>query len=139
MTMLKKIALYTGLVLGVYLFVTWLGGCLAHADTGAPTAADGVTSLLAKHGWWGGALIAYSALAWLLRRNASEKWIAQGRTLAIITAAVSVVGSILSWRLGLDPDAVIYALTGAIPLVMSPTVEKRPAPVTASGETSGTT
>jgi hypothetical protein len=121
--MIKKALLYAGLVAVVYYFVTLVGGCIAHADTGAAQPeTSGVAALLAKHGWWGGALIAYSAAAWFLKKNQSAKWIAQGRTLAIVAAALSVIGPIIGWQLGLDPDAIVYSLTGAIPLVMSPTV-----------------
>jgi hypothetical protein len=123
MTRIKNLIVITGIALAVYTFVTWLGGCIAHADTGAAQPeTSGAADLLAKHGWWGGALIAYSAAAWFLKKNQSAKWIAQGRTLAIVAAALSVIGPIIGWQLGLDPDAIVYSLTGAIPLVMSPTV-----------------
>lgn len=106
----------------VMLIAMFLGWAVAHADTGA-AAPDNLTSFLAKHGWWGGALLAYGVVAWLLKRNETEHWIAKGRTLALITAALSVVGSIIGWQMGLDPDAILFAVSSAVPLVVSPTVK----------------
>lgn len=108
----------------VYVAVTLLaslvGWALAHANTGASATDPG--SLIQKYGWWGGALLAYVAIRWFLKRNESEHWIAQGRTLSIATAVLSVLGSIVGWRLGMDSDVVTLAVAGAVPLAIPSTV-----------------
>lgn len=111
-------------VAAVYVVVTLLaslvGWAIARADTGAPAADPG--SLIQKYGWWGGALLAYMAFRWFLKRNESEHWIAKGRALSIATAVLSVLGSIVGWRLGMDPDVVTLAVAGAVPLAIPSTV-----------------
>lgn len=108
----------------VYLVVTLLasfvGWAIAHADTGAPATDPGLP--IQKYGWWGGALLAYIAFRWFLKRNESEHWIAQGRMLSIATAVLSVVGSVIGWRLGMDPDVIGFAVAGAVPLAVPSTV-----------------
>jgi hypothetical protein len=120
-----------------YLLVTTLaaiiGWAVAHADAGAPTADMPVQ----KYGWWAGALAVYVAIRWFLKRNESEHWLAHGRTLSIATAVLSVLGSIVGWRFGMDPDTIGFAVAGAVPLAIPSTVTAKPAPVTASGETNG--
>lgn len=133
MKILKSIAVHTALIVVVYFVVTRLGGCLAHADTGAAQADPG--ALIQKYGWWGGALLAYVAVRWFLKKNESAGWLAQGRTLSIVTAVLSVVGSVIGWRFGMDPDVIGFAVAGAVPLAIPSTVTARPAPITASGET----
>jgi hypothetical protein len=120
----NRLAIGLFAIAAVYVVVTLLGTvvgwAIARADTGPVAVA--VPSLLEKHGWWGGALLVYGTVAYLLKRNAAEHWIAQGRALALLTAATSIAGSVISWKFGADSDAIMYAVSGAIPLVMSPKV-----------------
>lgn len=106
----------------VYVIVTLLaslvGWAIAHADTGAPAAG----APLAKYGWWAGVLMLYVAVRWLLKRNETAHWLAHGRTLSIATAVLSVVGSIVGWRFGMDPDTITLAVAGAVPLAIPSTV-----------------
>jgi len=138
----RRVALVSLTLLGTaiaYLLVTMLasliGWAVAHADTGAVAVDPGLP--VGKYGWWGGVLVAYVAVRWFLKRNESEAWIAHGRTLSLLTAVLSVVGSVIGWRLGMDPDTIGFAVAGAVPLAIPSTVTQRPAPVTASGETNG--
>lgn len=112
----------------VYLLVTMLasliGWAVAHADTGS--AVDPGLPV-GKYGWWSGVLLAYVAVRWLLKRNESEHWIAHGRTLSISTAVLSVVGSVIGWRLGMDPDTIGFAVAGAVPLAIPSTITPKPA------------
>lgn len=107
----------------VYLVVTLLaqllGHAIAHADTGAAVASD---VPIGKYGWVGGVLALYVAARWFLRKNSEAHWIAQGRTLSIATAVLSVVGSIVGWKLGMDPDTIGFAIAGAVPLAIPSTV-----------------
>lgn len=96
------------------------GWAMARADTG--TTLD-VPSAIQKYGWWGGALIVYVAARWFVRRNATEHWIAHGRWLSLVTAALSIVGSVVGWRLGMDPDTIGFAIAGAVPLAIPSTVK----------------
>lgn len=79
-------------------------------------------SIIERYGWWGGALLFYGLAAYLLRRNEIEHWIARGRVLAYVTGAVGVLGSVLGWRFGADPEAIAAAVTGAVSLAVRPTV-----------------
>lgn len=108
----------------VYVIITLLAAianwALARADAGA-TPTD-PSALLQKYGWWGGALLAYVAVRWFLKTNESQHWLAHGRTLSIVTAVLSVVGSVIGWRFGMDPDVVGFAVAGAVPLAIPSTV-----------------
>jgi cation transporter-like permease len=125
------------LTTAVYLVVTILaaivGWAVAHADAGVPTTDVPVQ----KYGWWAGVLVLYMAVRWFLKKNESEMWLAHGRTLSIATAILSVLGSVVGWRFGMDPDTIGFAVAGAVPLAIPSTVSQKPAPVTASGETNG--
>lgn len=108
----------------VYVVVTLLAAianwAIAHADTGTATTDPG--ALIQKYGWWGGALLAYVAVRWFLKRNESAGWLAQGRTLSIATAVLSVIGSVIGWRFGMDPDVISFAIAGAVPLAIPSTI-----------------
>lgn len=121
----QRIALVSLTLLGTavaYLLVTVLasiaGWAIAHADTGAATSDVPI----GKYGWVGGVLVVYVAARWFLKRNESEHWIAHGRTLSIVTAVLSVIGSIVGWKLGMDPDTIGFAVAGAVPLAIPSTV-----------------
>lgn len=116
----------------VYLLVTLLasllGWVMAHADAGAGAPAPATGTPLAKYGWWAGVLVLYAGVRWLLRRNETEHWIAHGRTLSIATAVLSVIGSIVGWRFGMDPETITLAVAGAVPLAIPSTVTASSAP-----------
>lgn len=109
-----------------YAIVTALGALLglvvAHADSGAPGQSGDVSVLIQKYGWWTGALVAYVAARWFIKRNAEEHWIAGGRWLSIGTAVLSVLGSVVGWRFGMDPEVITFAVLGAVPLAIPSTV-----------------
>lgn len=140
--MKQRVALISLTLLGTaaaYLIVTVLaaaiGWAVAHADTGAAPPLD-ATSAITKYGWVGGVLVAYVVARGFLARNATAHWIAQGRTLSMVTAMLSVVGAVIGWRLGMDPDTVSFAAIGAIPLAIPSTVTPKKS-FTASGEIDG--
>lgn len=136
--------------LGVSAF---LAGChylgVAHA---AATADPVATATAATSSSWdlvthqgpllGALLLASGLYRQFLRANESSHWIAQGKTLAILTGLGMVIGATLDWKLNGGPAAgIITALFAAIPLVMHSTVKAAPAaaidPVSPPG--SGTT
>lgn len=140
--MKQRVALISLTLLGTaaaYLIVTVLaaaiGWAVAHADTGAAAPLD-ATSAIAKYGWVGGVLVAYVVARTLLKRNETSHWLAQGRALSIVTAVLSVVGSVIGWRLGMDPDTIGFAAIGAIPLAIPSTVTPKQS-FTASGVIDG--
>ena len=118
----KNLIAYAAGIGLAYVFVTRLGGCIAHADTGSPPPADDY-SLIARHGFWGGLLLTFGIAAKLLRRPDVSHWLKERRWLAIVAGAVAVIAAGLNWRLnGGDPEAVTLALSTAIGLVLSPNV-----------------
>lgn len=121
MTRIKNFAVYTALTLVAYVFVTRLGGCLAHAAD-APLSTDDY-SLIEKHGFWGGLLLTFGIGARLLARPDVKHFLKERRWLAIVAGAVAVIAAGLNWRFNNgDPEAVTLALSTAIGLVLSPNV-----------------
>ncbi len=87
---LGGIALYT---------VPWLIGA-ARAATGdapvPPPTPDALMSYVQNYGpIVGGLTVIYLGLRWLLRKNEGTHWLAQGRTLAVVTTLVGVGGTAL--------------------------------------------
>lgn len=124
----------------------FLAGChylgVAHASTSAPdpvatatTATDATWDVVAHQGpLLGGLLLAYAALSTFLRANESKHWIAQGRTLSVITAGFMVAGAVIDWQFrGASVSGIVTALFAAIPLVMHSTTVK---PATSASSTS---
>lgn len=101
---------------------------MAHAGTDSvadATAAVGTSWDIVQHqGLILGPLLLINGLArYLLKANESAHWLAQGKTLAIVTGVMMVVGAALDWKVNGGPSAgVITALFAAIPLVMHSTV-----------------
>lgn len=100
---------------------------VAHAAVDDPIAmstvsADSVYSVIQSYGWlWGGMAIVFGSLSWLLARNESTHWIAQGRTLAILTASVGLGVAALKAHLGGAPwSGVLLTLIVGIFKVISP-------------------
>lgn len=124
-------------ILIAYSFVTavdrivWMHG-LAHAQgagsgdvppqmTIAIQSIDQGWGLVSAYGWiWGGGLLVYVLAAEALRKNDSEHWLAQGRTLAIIVAVVGVLGSCLMAHFAGAPNAGIFitALVGVAKIIL---------------------
>lgn len=104
---------------------------VAHADTTVSPIGQSVT--MADDGWemieaygpiWGGMLIGFGLASAFLKRNAKEHWLAEGRKLAIVTALVGVLGSVIEARLGGATWAgVVVTVIGALKLVLSPTTK----------------
>lgn len=88
------------LALGVLVLyaVPWLAGAASAATGTLPPAPppDAILAYVAAYGPIVGALtVAYVAARWLLTKNESTHWIAQGRTLAAITTVIGVAGTAL--------------------------------------------
>lgn len=110
----------------------------AHADpvADATTAVDASWSLVEQFGpLWGGMLLLLGVGQVLLRANASTHWIAQGRTLAVISGSLGVLGALAQWRFGGAPlEGVLTTLVAAVAMVWHPAV---PAPRSARDPQAG--
>lgn len=89
-TLIGAVALYT---------VPWLIGA-ARAATGdipvPPPTPDALMNYVQSYGpIVGGLTLLYVVVKWLLAKNASTHWIAQGRALAIVTTAIGIGGTAL--------------------------------------------
>ena len=95
------------------------GVAAADASGTATAAVDGGWDLVSQYGpLWGGALLVQGLVGSFLRRNAAGHWLAQGRSLAAITASSMVLGAVLSWHIGGAPfSGVIVTAIMAIKLV----------------------
>lgn len=86
---------------GIALFtVPWLAGAALAATGDAPVVppptTDALVSYVQSYGWLVGALtVIYVGLRWLLKKNESTHWIAEGRKLAAVVAGVGVLGAAL--------------------------------------------
>lgn len=91
-------------------------------DTSKMTV-DTAWDLVEQHGpIWGGMLLLFGAATAFLRRNTKERWIAEGKRLAIVTAFVGVLGSVLEAGVnGGTWAGVIATVFVAIKLLLSPT------------------
>lgn len=81
----------------VLVTVPWLVGA-AMAATGdvvvPPPTPDAIVTYVQNYGWVVGLItLGYVVTKYLLKVNDSKHWIAQGRVLAAITAAVGVLGT----------------------------------------------
>lgn len=71
---------------------------------------------------WGGMLLLFGGAVAFLRRNEKEQWIKQGRRLAIVTAFLGVLGSVLEAGVnGGTWAGVIATAFVAVKLLFSPT------------------
>lgn len=80
--------------------ITWRAGAALAATGDAPAVPpptpDALMAYIQSYGWIVGLLTtAYLAAKWLLKRNESTHWLAQGRALAIVTTVVGVAGTAL--------------------------------------------
>lgn len=128
-----------------------LGAChligIAHAQAVAASnpvatsigSTDAAWQLLVDYGpIMGGILVVYGIGRAFLARNDSKHWIAQGKTLSILTGAATVLGAVLEWKLnGGSPAGIIVALYAAINLVTHSTVSAAP-PTPTTGPTIAT-
>lgn len=124
----QRVALWTLILMGagaVYAALAVLSAAMAHADpvADATAATDAGYSVVATHGWLGGALMVYAGLATFLKANETKHWIAQGRWLAILTGIGMIGGALAAWKFNAAPiGAVLEAALGAIALLRMPTV-----------------
>lgn len=88
----------------------------------ATTSVDAVLAIAQTYGaLWGGVTLAYAAVRWLLSRNDSTHWLAQGRTLATITMLVGTAGSALQAHFAGTPwsGVIATAVLGVVHLADS--------------------
>lgn len=93
-----RLAVYVTVGTLVIMTAPWAVGA-ALAATGEappvpPPTPDAIASYVTSYGWIVGLVaLAYVVAKVFLQKNESEHWIAQGRTLAVIAAAVGVLGT----------------------------------------------
>lgn len=109
----------------IYLLLTAMLAKIAHADpvVAVQIAADAGVSVIATYGLIPGiGLTLYSILSALLKANESTHWIAQGRTLSLITAGMTVAASVVAWYFNAAPaTSIITAVLAAVGLILHPT------------------
>lgn len=113
---------------------------VAHADpvAVAQASADGGWAMVSTYGpIWGGGLLLFALGGSFLRWNESTHWIAQGRTLAILTGLLSVLGAIAQWHFnGGSSAGIITTLVAAVSLVLHPVTTAPSSTATSSRGTS---
>lgn len=114
---------FAGIAALVIATVPWLLGAALAATGDAPVVPpptpDALLAYVQAYGWIVGALtVGYVALKWLLKKNESTHWIAQGRALAVVTLIVGVAGTALqAWTSGTPWSGVLVtALLGLLHL-----------------------
>ena len=127
----SMLMLMLGAAVGALCLLLWPHLGVAHAHAGAvadpvatsTTSADALLSIALTYGpLWGGMAIAFGLLSTLLQRNQSTHWIAQGRTLALITAAVGLGIAALQAHFGGAPwGGVVMTLVLGIFKLIDPT------------------
>lgn len=92
-------ALHVGLAAVALYTVPWLIGAASAATGDAPVpppTPDALMAYVQAYGWLVGLLtVAYLGVKWLLKKNESTHWLAQGRALAVVTMIVGVAGTAL--------------------------------------------
>lgn len=140
MKLIRRLFLFTAAIIGV---MTALNACrylgsVAHASatadpvSTATAAASSSWDIVVHQGPLLGALLLASGLfRQFLKANESQHWIAQGKTLAILTGIGMVIGAAIDWKINGGPAAgIVTALFAAVPLVMHSTVQPPPVAVT---------
>lgn len=137
-SILRLVALATIAAL-VITTVPWLIGAALAATGNAPVVPpptpDALMVYVENYGWLvGGLTAAYLAAKWLLKRNESTHWIAQGRALAIVTTVIGVGWTALQAYTSGTPwsGVLVTALLGLLHLADAQ-VLPTPAPKTAQG------
>lgn len=120
---------------------------VAHADAiadpvvAATAATDASWSLVAQYGpIWGVTMLVFGTLGAFLRANEAQHWLAQGRKLALIVGASSILAAVLDWHFHGAPVAgILITAVMAIKLVWSPAVAvAKTGPVLDATKASGT-
>lgn len=92
-----RFVVHVAMVALVLVTVPWFvgAGLAATGDTVVPPPTpDAIVMYVQSYGWIVGLIaLAYVVTKYLLKVNDSKHWIAQGRVLAAITAAVGVLGT----------------------------------------------
>lgn len=88
-------------------------------------AADTGTDIVAKYGpLWGAFLVLIASVRYLLKRNDSEHWLAQGRLLSSLTAAAATASAFALWRFSGAPfEGVIATAVMGINLMFPSSVK----------------
>lgn len=121
---LKPLALMTAIVASVlclYSCVAHAAGVAADPVAGAASAADTGWSLVTSYGpLWALALVVQGLGQTFLSR---QHWLAQGRTLSLISGGVSTLGAVLAWHFSGAPiEGVVVTAIMALKLAWSPGV-----------------
>lgn len=119
----------TRLALAFLVLLLASSAALAASDTElAVSTADTAWDLVAQHGpIWGAMLAAFGLGSSFVRRNETEHWISQGRTLAIVVGVLGVLGSVLEAGIGGGAWAgVIVTAIAALKLALNPTTSAAP-------------
>lgn len=135
--MLRNLVWRLGLVVClVGLFVGLAGVAYADPISQATDAAAAGGDLLVQFGpIWGGMLLLYGAAAKFLSENDSKHWIAKGRWLAAIVAAVGVFAAVLDAHFGSGNwSGVLYTAILSVFKLIKPTVS---APALSSSKQGG--
>jgi hypothetical protein len=128
---IRSTLLFLGLVaaLTLVLSLAYFGG-VAHAQgadpiTIAQAGTDAAWTSIETYGpLWGGALLLFGVVGSFLRRNESTHWVAQGKTLAIITTGSMLLAAVLTWKFrGGDTAGLLMSGFLAIKMLVSPTVQ----------------
>lgn len=90
----------------------------------AQSATDTGWDLVEDYGpIWGGMLLAFAVVSALLRKNAEEHWLKEGRKLALVVAGVGILGAVLEAHFGSGSWAgVVVTAIAAVKMLTSPTV-----------------
>jgi hypothetical protein len=124
-----RLAFWTLIALGAAILYAAFGlfATVVHAQgadpvTTAQTSTATMADLVVAHGMiWGPILFAFGLLSWVLVKNSSTHWIAQGRKLALLTGGSLVLEAVLRWQLaGGTLEAVLSAVVMAALLVRNP-------------------
>lgn len=115
--------------------IPWRAGAALVASGEAPIVspptADALMSYVETYGWIVGSLtVAYLAAKWLLKKNDSTHWIAQGRALAVVTTIIGVAGAALQAYTSGTPWSGVLA-TAVLGLLHLADAQVTPAPVKA--------
>lgn len=118
-----------------------MGVAHAAAAAGDPTTLSSATidtgwNMIATYGWtWGGMAIVFMTASWLLKKNESEHWIAQGKTLAYLVGAVGIGVTVVQAKMTGSPwSGVAMTVLVALFKLINPTSPSSSTPAVAAAK-----